>query len=115
MNEQIFGSDHAQVASVLSLLGKVYRRQGNLAAAQESFAHALAINEHAFNPTHPKVAHDLLDLGSVNQQIGAPQEAQKHFQRALAIFETYLPANHPDILKVKETLRQIAADHSPTE
>jgi Tetratricopeptide repeat len=70
INEAAYGSDHPEVAIILTNLGITQRRLGELADARITQERALAIQEAAYGPDHPKVASTLTNLGLVQRQLG---------------------------------------------
>jgi CHAT domain-containing protein len=97
LRETVLGSAHPEVAACLNLLGKVARKQGNLAHAEPLLVRALAIREAALGLHHPDVAESLTGLANLYWTQGLYGQAEPLYQRALAIREAALGGNHPDV------------------
>ena len=104
IREQVFGSEHPDVAASLNELGVLYYRQGKYIEAEALYQRALAIREQALGSEHPDVAESLNDLGELYYHQGKYIEAEALYQRALAIREQALGSEYP---KVAESLNDL--------
>ena len=99
-----FGKSDTTVASVLSTLGKLYRRQANYAEAEPFYKRALAIREKAFGPDHPNVAQILHNLANLYSDQHKYAEAELHYQRALVIMEKTVGPEDPEVARILNDL-----------
>ena len=97
ITEQVYGSNHAEVASILGHRGIVLRRLGDAETARELHERALTITEHVYGPNHPKVAHALDNLGIVLGELRNAEAARELHERALTITEHVYGPDHPEV------------------
>ena len=88
--EAVFGPDHPKLATTLNNLARLYRSQGEYAAAEPLIKRALQIRETALGPNHPSVADSMNDLASLYGVRIRSSEALTLFHRGLAIQTRFL-------------------------
>ena len=79
------GSDEAQVADSLNLLGIVLRESGRLDAAEDAHKESLEIRQHLWGPLQNDVAIAMGNLALVYQEQGQYIRAQLQQKKALSI------------------------------
>jgi tetratricopeptide (TPR) repeat protein len=97
IDERAFGSEHAQVASLLNNLALLYDDEARCAEAEPLYRRALQMDEKLLGPDHRDVATDLNNLAALYVNEGKYVEAEPLYKRAIAIGETTLGASHPDV------------------
>ncbi|MCX4246040.1 tetratricopeptide repeat-containing serine/threonine protein kinase [Paraliomyxa miuraensis] len=90
-------SDASEQAIVLSAIGVMLLRNGELDDALAHQQRALAIFEAALGPEHPDIADLLHNMGTVLLQQGKQDQALTHLRRALAIRQQALGPRHPHV------------------
>jgi CHAT domain-containing protein/Tfp pilus assembly protein PilF len=105
LREAVLGGTHPEVAACLTLVGDLYRLQGDFAQARPLIERALAIRETALGEHHPDVAQTLNTLAILYWVQGLYGQAEPLYQRSLAIREAAFGEHHP---KVAETLCNLA-------
>ncbi len=84
------GRGHQDYARVLTGLGHVNDRRGNLEAARVRFQEAVAIRKETLGPDHPDTAASLLDVGRVLAKTGDVESALDRVLRAETIARDHL-------------------------
>lgn len=87
LREQLFGSEHLEVAASLNVLGEVYRAQGRLDDAERVHRRALTLRERHLGPGDPNVATTLNNLAMLHNARAVYAEAEALLKRALEIVE----------------------------
>jgi non-specific serine/threonine protein kinase/serine/threonine-protein kinase len=87
------GPSHPHTTSVQGRLGELYRRTGDLAAAEAAFRRALAGNEALGKNASGDHLANLSGLGRVRAQLGRLDEADQILTQALALAEGLDPSN----------------------
>jgi Flp pilus assembly protein TadD len=87
LREELFGSEHLEVAASLNVLGEVYRAQGRFDDAERVHRRALAIRERHLGPGDPNVATTLNNLAMLHNARAVYVEAEALLKRALEIVE----------------------------
>ena len=105
---QSLPSDHADVATVLSVLAEVHQSQRAYSKAEKLIRLALQMRMRVLPPQHPDIATSLSSLALLHQAEGWHEKAQVLYTKALAIRRTALPRDHPDIAT---NLNNLAALH----
>ena len=105
LTERRFGSNHADVAKILSKLAHLYVLQGRLEDAEQHFKRALAIRTKVQGASHTSVGSLLKDLANLHFEQGRFLDAERLLKRSLAIFET---AHGPSHFTVARLLRDLA-------
>lgn len=98
IREEIFGSNHPDVADSLNELALLARNQGNYKKAEEFHKKALAIREKALGELHPLTAKSLNNLSVLYRRQGNYDLAEPLLRRALNINEKLHGSEHPDTL-----------------
>lgn len=90
-------SDTSQQGLILSRLGGLCRREGDLDAAKKYYRQALDLAMRRHGETHTEVANAANNLGVVYTELNDPGKAEGYHMRALAIREKCFGAVHPDV------------------
>ncbi|HEX6158114.1 MAG TPA: tetratricopeptide repeat protein, partial [Burkholderiales bacterium] len=106
-NIRVFGPDHPNVATALSLLGAAHLRQGKFNEAEGDFRRMLTIYEKRLGPDHEYTAAALNSLALVLEQLGDYKGAEALLRRSLAISEKRLGKNHPDTATTLSNLSRV--------
>jgi tetratricopeptide (TPR) repeat protein len=104
IREQVLGFNHADTASTLHHLARLYYLQAHYAQAEPLFQRALTIREQVLGPDHPDTAAALDHLAYLYQYQDKYGLAEHLFQRALAINERLRGPGHPDTATVLNDL-----------
>src|SRR5918996_946183 len=104
IGENPLGPEHAEVATSLHTLARLYGAQGKYAEAEPLQRRALAIREKALGPEHPAVAASLHNLAVLYAAQGKYAKAEPMFRRALAIGEQTLGPGHPNVAIILDSL-----------
>ncbi|MFY0565438.1 tetratricopeptide repeat protein [Archangium lansingense] len=104
LREAVLGSTHPDVASCLSTVGDLHRRQGDMAHAEPLLQRALAIREAVLGNKHPDVAQSINNLALLYQSQGLYGRAETFYRRALALREASLGSHHPDVARTLNNL-----------
>lgn len=87
--EKRFGTNHAEVASLLSVLGASYERQQKWADAEAAHRRALAIREAVQPPADPvQIFNSLFGLADATARQNKTADAEKLYARAAAMPES---------------------------
>jgi tetratricopeptide (TPR) repeat protein len=89
--------DNSQHILVLSRLGGLCRREGDLEAARDYYRRALDLAMLRHGETHTEVANAANNLGVVYTEMHEAAKAEGYHMRALAIREKCFGAVHPDV------------------
>jgi len=95
---QIVGPEDSALATTLSALGSVHRRQGNFSRAESLYQEALKIDRSPRGGGQLRVAEDLDNLAMVLEEAGNLARADSGYQEALAIRRSLLDPNHPQVI-----------------
>jgi tetratricopeptide (TPR) repeat protein len=93
LREQVVGSEHADVARLLSNLGECYRRAHD-PKARPTLERALALREKLFGPNNPVLAPTLDNYADALRQDGDLDGALKALTRARGLAEVFPGKNH---------------------
>jgi len=83
--KQNLGSDHPDIADILTILAELYIAQGAHDKAEPLLKRSLAIKEKALGPDHPDLADRLDNLAKFYKTQGAYDKAEPLYERLLAI------------------------------
>jgi tetratricopeptide (TPR) repeat protein len=97
IGEQVYGSEHPIVATIVNNIGSVLWALGDLQGARAAFEQALRISEQVYGLEHPTVAIRVNNLGTVLHDVGDLAEAHMAFKRALQIDEQTYGPDHPTV------------------
>ncbi len=106
-NIRLFGADHANVGTALSLLGAAHLRMGKYPEAEGDFRRMLAIYERRLGPNHEDTAAALNSLALVLERQGDNAGAESLLRRAVAILEKKLGRDHPASATVLSNLARV--------
>ena len=98
-------------AQVLEQAGRIYRRQGDAAQAEELLRAALEQYEQTVGDDHPRIASCVLELGHVLFDRGDQEGVQALFERALTIAQQTLGENSWPYALAAEQLAHLAERH----
>jgi len=91
----ILGTDHPDVATSLSHLGRALRGQSRYPEAVEQYQVALAIRLRVLGPDHPDLAVSYRDLGFMMPYLGQNEKAVQYYRQALELTRAGLGEDHP--------------------
>jgi tetratricopeptide (TPR) repeat protein len=91
-----------RLATIVSVLARIYRAQGRYAEAEPLYQRSLAIFEKALGPEHTGLAKTLGSLAKLYYRQGKYAKAEPLYQRALAIYEKALGPGHPFVAQSLE-------------
>ncbi len=102
-------SDHPafEYSNTLLALGEAQRKRGDLAAARNTFAHALEVASEGLGAKHPVYAHVLSDLALVHADSHEYADAERRLKEAMAIVTESQGAAHPDLAAYMQELASI--------
>src|SRR3954463_7026102 len=103
-NVRVFGPDHPNVGTALSLLGAVHLRQGKFNEAEGDFSRMLTIYERRLGPNHEDTAAALNSLALVLEKQGDNAGAETLLKRSVTILEKKLGRDHPNTATVVSNL-----------
>ena len=106
-NIRVFGPDHPNVGTALSLLGAAHLRQGKFNEAEGDFRRMLTIYERRLGPDHEDTAAALNSLALVLEKQGDNAGAETLLRRAAAILEKKLGRNDPSTATVLSNLGRV--------
>jgi tetratricopeptide (TPR) repeat protein len=95
--EKVYGTNHLQVAGVLSNLASVEVARRGYREAEDLYTRAISIEEKAVGPRHPEVAVMLNNLAQIYGIEGRFDDAEKSYLRAIDISEESLGPAHPAV------------------
>jgi len=87
IGQQIWGTEHPQVASTLCDLAYLYDAQGKYKRAESLFERVVYLWEHVWGPTHPALERPLRGLGTIYWKQGKYEQAERAYRRAYAILD----------------------------
>jgi tetratricopeptide (TPR) repeat protein/CHAT domain-containing protein len=91
------GEQHAEFATAIAWLARLYTSQERYADAEPLYRRSLTIAEKALGPRHPEVASALNNLALTYKALGRPADAEPLYERCLAIREKALGRRHPHV------------------
>jgi tetratricopeptide (TPR) repeat protein len=106
--------DAELLASLLSVRGTAYRRQGRYDEARAALHEVLVLAENELGPEHPRTAVALVNLANVDAQMGKHAQARAGYRRAIAIQERVYGPTHPIVANTIGNLAiasSLAGDH----
>jgi CHAT domain-containing protein/Tfp pilus assembly protein PilF len=106
-NIRLFGADHQNVGTALSLLGAAHLRQGKFNEAEGDFRRMLTIYEKRLGAEHEYTAAALNSLALVLEQLGDYAGAETLLRRSVAISEKRLGKDHPDTATTLSNLSRV--------
>ena len=95
--EEIFGEDHADVATSYGNLASVYNHLGEYNQAKEFHEKALTIRKTIFGEDHADVATSYSDLALVYNRLGEYNQAKELTENALTIRKKIFGEDHADV------------------
>ena len=106
-NIRLFGADHANVGTALSLLGAAHLRMGKFPEAEGDFRRMLAIYERRLGPNHEDTAAALNSLALVLERQGDNPGAESLLRRAVGILERKFGRDHANTATVTSNLARV--------
>ncbi len=85
IDEKVLGYDHPSVATDLNNLALLYKKQGNLEAAEPLLKRALGIKERTFDPGHPSLVTGLKNYAALLRSLDRIEEAKQYEMRAASL------------------------------
>jgi tetratricopeptide (TPR) repeat protein/transcriptional regulator with XRE-family HTH domain len=98
IREEVFGSEHPDVADSLNSLAKLSRIEGDYEQTEKLHLQALAIRKKTLGLNHSATAISLNNLGVLYRAQGKYEEAEPFLKQALNIHEQVLGPEHPETL-----------------
>jgi tetratricopeptide (TPR) repeat protein len=92
-----YGSSDPKLAATISILGRLYIRQGRLDEAKDLYKRALEIYDGTPTSDQPEMAATLRNLANVYAAMDRLAEAEPLYLRSIAIYERALGGSHPDV------------------
>jgi len=105
--EHAYGSDHPEVARLLTSLGFILHELGDLEGSRSCFQRALIILEKYYGPDHPEVARTLASLGISQYRGGDLPAARTSFLRALEIFKENYGTDYSEVAMIRAYLQDL--------
>ena len=105
IREALLGSEHPDVASVLTNLARLCERQSSRESeAEPLYERSVAIREKAMQSEHPDVGTAFYTSATLAWQEGRKVEAEVYYRRSLAVREKVLGPEHPDVVRFRNIL-----------
>ncbi len=104
--DRLSGALDSRIASSLTSLATVYRRQGRLEEALEVQEEALALRSEAFGPSHPVIGRAYLALASIQMDLGDWPGMEASTLRSYELWQALEPSDHT-IARILFNLREI--------
>ena len=102
--KQIFGEDHAAVATSYDNLALVYDRLGEYNQAKELHEKALIIYKQIFGEDHADVATSYNNLALVYERLGEYNQAKELHEKALTIRKQIFGEDHKYVERIRSEL-----------
>jgi len=102
--QELFGNEHAEVASSLSHLGELLMLKGELTEAEVNLRSSLGMRQRIHGRNSAEAAEALMLLADVVTRQGRYEEAEPLIQDALGIQRDVYGAEHPDVAASIEAL-----------
>lgn len=96
-----------ETATLLNMLGELYRSQGRYNEAEPLFKRSLAMRERELGPDHTKVAESLNNLAVLYHNLRRYNDAEPLIKRSLIILENALGPDHPIVAQSLQNLASI--------
>lgn len=94
MRRQLYGSDSSEAATSLQNIAGVYRRNGELALAEENYRVAIELQQRHLGPNHAEVGTARANLGLLLTELERPDDAESELLQALEIRKVVYGAEH---------------------
>ena len=101
----------SNLGTTLFNLAELYRAQGQLELAEETYLRTLAFWDDYLNPTHLFLAKILYPLAGLYHNQQKYPQAEPLLTRMLAIQEKALGAEHPDLIPTLHSLAKVYGNH----
>jgi tetratricopeptide (TPR) repeat protein len=109
LSEQMYGSDHPELAKFHNTLGNTLLTSGrDRAGALEHYDEALRLWIENFGEQYPNVSLVRNNVAALRIQWGEYDEARRLLEQVLVAFETVLGEEHPQLAAAHTNLGQIA-------
>ena len=115
IREQVFESDHPEVADSLNALAMLASNQGDYERAERFYWQALNIREKTLGPHHPTTAESLNNLSVLYRTLGKYEQAERLLKKALSIHEQSLGSEDPITLNFVINLAKLYAEQRQYE
>ena len=94
-------------ATMMEVIGRVYRNLGLYDDAQKMFDGSIKIRRSLFSEDHPAVGRSLAALGGLQYDLGKYEEAEKLFRRAVAIAQQQTPHDTVYVARTLASLKNV--------
>lgn len=115
IREQIWGSDHPDVADSLNKLAMLSRIHNNFEQTERFHRQALAIRKKTLGEEHPATAESLNNLGVLYRIQGKYEQAEPLLQQALDIYKQIQGPEHSDTLMTRLNLAKLYSEQHKYE
>lgn len=115
IREEVFESDHLDVADSLNSLAIFASNQGDYERAERFYKQAIGIREKMLGPHHPTTAESLNNLGILYRTLEKYEQAERLLKRALGINEQSLGSENPVTLNFVINLASLYAEQRQYE
>ena len=115
IREEIFGSEHPDVANSLNALAILASKQGDYERAERFYRQAINIREKTLGPQHSATAESLNNLGVLYRTLGKYKQAEILLQEAFALNEQSLGSEDPLTLQIVINLATLYAEQRQYE
>jgi tetratricopeptide (TPR) repeat protein len=102
IREKSLHAEHRDIATSVSLLGRLYFVAGRYAEAEPLYLRSLAIWEKALGPDHPYVGTSLRERANLYRDQGKYAAAEPLYIRSLQVFEKSPDENRPNLVETLE-------------
>lgn len=107
IKEQLFGSDHEDVAITLNNLANVYRLEERYDISYKFYQRSLKIKKRVFGELHPEVATTLNNIAGLYENQDRYRQAEKLYQKALRIKQRELGSKHLSVSIILNNLANL--------
>ncbi|MDZ8225165.1 tetratricopeptide repeat protein [Nostoc sp. ChiVER01] len=95
--QELFATDHPNVATSLNNLAALYESQGRYNEAEPLYSQALTMRKCLFDSDHPDVAQSLNNLAKLYNSQGRYSKAEPLFNDALEMTKRLFVGDHPNV------------------
>jgi len=100
-------TSETETASLLNMLGELYRIQGRYSEAEPLLKRSLEMREKKFGTDDLKIAESLNNLAVLYNNLQRYDEAESLLKRSLSIVENTLGPDHPSVAKSLNNLASV--------
>jgi len=110
IDRKVLGPEHADTASSLDNLAKLYHLMGEYPKAEPLLREALRIRRKVLGEENPDTAQSLDNLAVLYRAVGEYAKAEPLYQEALRIRQKVLGSEHPDTATILNNLAGLYQD-----